>query len=139
MNVGPLFVDTGYWIALVNSGDQFHTQARSWNGRLRDSRAGLVTTEAILLEIGNTFARLRWRSLGTALLEQIRADRRFEIVPLTSDLLSRATALYASRPDKEWGLTDCVSFVVMHERGIMEALAADHHFEQAGFRALLPG
>jgi uncharacterized protein len=42
-----------------------------------------------------------------------------------------------SRRDKEWSLTDCISFVVMKERGLTEALTADHHFEQAGFKALL--
>jgi len=45
--------------------------------------------------------------------------------------------LYARRPDKSWSLTDCISFVVMTDRGLTEALTGDHHFEQAGFRALL--
>jgi predicted nucleic acid-binding protein len=43
-------------------------------------------------------------------------------------------ALFA---DKEWGLTDCISFVVMQEQGLTDALTADHHFEQAGFTILL--
>ena len=46
-------------------------------------------------------------------------------------------ALYANRTDKDWSLTDCISFVVMNERGITDALTGDHHFEQAGFAALL--
>ena len=29
------------------------------------------------------------------------------------------------------------TFIVMQDRGITDALTADHHFEQAGFRALL--
>ena len=45
--------------------------------------------------------------------------------------------LYVARPDKDWSLTDCISFVVMRERGITEALTGDRHFEQAGFVALL--
>jgi predicted nucleic acid-binding protein len=45
--------------------------------------------------------------------------------------------LYHLRPDKQWSLTDCISFLVMSEEGITEALTADHHFEQAGFVALL--
>jgi predicted nucleic acid-binding protein len=45
--------------------------------------------------------------------------------------------LYASRFDKAWSLTDCISFVVMEQQGIREALTGDHHFEQAGFVALL--
>ena len=56
---------------------------------------------------------------------------------MTAELYQRAFALYCQRMDKEWGLTDCISFVVMRERGLTEALSADKHFEQAGFRALL--
>jgi predicted nucleic acid-binding protein len=44
---------------------------------------------------------------------------------------------YESRPDKAWSLTDCISFVVMNQHGLTEALTGDHHFEQAGFTALL--
>jgi hypothetical protein len=51
--------------------------------------------------------------------------------------MDRGLALYAARPDKEWSLTDCVSFLVMQDHGVTEALTADHHFEQAGFVALL--
>ena len=128
------FVDTGFWLALVNRDDEFHERARTLNAQLRGS---FVTTEAILLEIGDALARLRWRTLGRALLREIRVGDRYEIVPLTSALLIRAMELYEARADKEWGLTDCVSFLVMRDRGITEALAADHHFAQAGFRALL--
>ncbi len=59
------------------------------------------------------------------------------MVPLSEDLYARAVALYGSRPDKEWGLIDCASFVVMTDRGLSKALTADEHFQQAGFRALL--
>ena len=57
----------------------------------------------------------------------------FRLVPASRELLQRGLALYHERPDKEWQLTDCVSFVVMRE----ESLTGDHHFEQAGFNALL--
>ena len=45
--------------------------------------------------------------------------------------------MYVSHTDKEWSLTDCISFVVMRNRGIRRALTADAHFEQAGYAALL--
>jgi hypothetical protein len=60
-----------------------------------------------------------------------------EVLPLEAELFVRAFRLYSDRADKEWGLTDCVSFVVMTDRGIREALTADEHFEQAGFLPLL--
>ena len=56
---------------------------------------------------------------------------------LTPELLDRAVELFRSRADKNWPLTDCVSFVVMHDHKLTEALSADRHFEQAGFKALL--
>ena len=134
MNRSERFVDTGHWLALTDAGDQYHARARALAASVRPP---LVTTDAVLLEVGNALAAVRWRGLGVALLDDVRASRDVEVVSLTPDLFERAVALYRTRPDKEWGVTDCVSFVVMRERGITEALAADHHFEQAGFRALL--
>jgi predicted nucleic acid-binding protein len=61
----------------------------------------------------------------------------FEVVPQTSLQFSAAFEQYRGMTDKEWSLTDCASFVPMRERGIKDALAHDHHFEQAGFVALL--
>lgn len=134
MNPLPRFMDTGYWLALMHTGDQYHLRASALSHVLTPP---LVTTEAVLIEVGNAFAGERFRTIGVGLLADIRSDPAIEIVPVTTELLERAIALYTARPDKEWGLTDCVSFVVMQERGITEALAADQHFVQAGFRALL--
>jgi uncharacterized protein len=58
-------------------------------------------------------------------------------VAASSELLKRGLALYDGRPDKEWQLSDCISFVVMEDEGITDALTGDRHFEQAGFQALL--
>jgi uncharacterized protein len=96
-----------------------------------------VTTRAVLLEIGNALSRLRYRPAAVCLLRALEADPGVELLPLSEDLYTRALQLYCSRPDKEWGLIDCVSFVVMSERGITKALTADEHFLQCGFRALL--
>jgi uncharacterized protein len=71
------------------------------------------------------------------LLSALERDPKVEIVPLSEHLCARAFELYRERPDKEWGLTDCVSFVVMQDRALGQALTTDEHFEQAGFRALL--
>lgn len=71
------------------------------------------------------------------LLQAIEADPNVKIVSLTEKLYKQALYLYCSRPDKDWGLTDCISFVVMQEQKLAEALTTDAHFEQAGFQALL--
>ena len=97
----------------------------------------LVTTQAVILEIGNALSRQRYRRAAVKLLNSLEADPNVEIVPLSQQLYTRAFQLYCSRPDKEWGLVDCVSFIIMQDRGITEALTADEDFQQAGFRALL--
>lgn len=133
----PLFLDTSYVIARTNTQDQTHARAMRWDTRLRIARRRLVTTEFVLLEIGDGLAGVRLRRQAARIIELFRTDPDVEIVPASSDLFAAAFALYRSRPDQGWGLTDCASFVVMRERGLAAALTADNHFRQAGFRALL--
>ena len=97
----------------------------------------MVTTPAILLEIGNALAKLQYRRAAAQLLSSLCSDPSVEIVPLSDQLFAQGLKLYSERSDKEWGLTDCISFVIMRARGIMGALTTDVHFQQAGFRALL--
>ena len=70
-------------------------------------------------------------------MESIEADPNVEVVLLTNSLYRLAFSLFKQRDDKEWGLVDCISFIVMQDRGIADALTTDTHFQQAGFRALL--
>ena len=67
----------------------------------------------------------------------LEKDLKIEIVPISEPLYTQALHLYRQRPDKEWGITDCISFIVMQNRDLTEALTTDEHFQQAGFRALL--
>lgn len=134
MNQVARFIDTGYWLAVVNTRDVFYARATEL---ARVLRGPFVTTELVVIELGDSLTRLQWRSVAIPLLQTIRGDPHIEIVPFTTALLERAIALYTARSDKEWGLTDCVSFLVMQDRGVTEALSADQHFIQAGFRALL--
>ena len=59
------------------------------------------------------------------------------LFPQQAIFFQRGSALFSARPDKEWSLTDCISFVVMDERGMSGTLTNDHHFKQARFRILL--
>jgi predicted nucleic acid-binding protein len=106
-------------------------------GELKSSRTRLVTTWAILVEVGNALSKVRYRDAAIRLLSSLRADPRVEVMALSDELLEQALKLYSERPDKEWSLTDCVSFVVMQARSMTDALTTDEHFQQAGFRALL--
>ena len=129
-----VFIDTSYILALVNTADEYHDQAALASLHVQPP---FLTTEAILIELGNALARVRWRVLGVATINDLRHDPNIEVIAVDTILFERALALYGQRPDKEWGLTDCISFVVMRQREITEALTGDRHFEQAGFVALL--
>ena len=72
-------------------------------------------------------------------VDAIMADPNTEVVPQSALLFRDALAQFRQHQDKEWGLTDCSSFVIMRQRGLHEALTHDHHFEQAGYVALLRG
>ncbi len=132
-----VFLDTSYALALSAPTDQFHDRALRLAEELEAARARLMTTRAVLLEIGNALSRQRYRAAAVSLLRALEADPSVELLPLSEELYARALQLYCSRPDKEWGLIDCASFVVMSERGVTKALTADEHFQQCGFRALL--
>lgn len=132
-----VFPDTSYAIALSVSSDEHHERAVKLAERLEVEGAGLVTTRAVMFEIGNALAGLRYRRAAVQLLDALENDPQVEIVPAAEEICARAFRLYRNRLDKEWGLIDCISFVVMEERGIASALTADDHFRQAGFTVLL--
>lgn len=131
------FLDTAFAVALASPTDQHHAVAARLAQQIRSVGTRLVTTRAVLVEIGNSLSRRRFRATAIQIIADLESDERIEILELTQDLYTLALNLYRSRPDKEWGLTDCASFVVMWERGITDALTADGHFRQAGFRPLL--
>ena len=132
-----VFLDTGYTIALSVESDKHHERAIELAEQLEAEKTRLVTTRAILLETGNALSKERYRQAAIKLLDALEEDPSVEIVPLSEELFAQAFELFRKRPDKEWGLVDCVSFIVMRERGLTEALTPDKHYEQAGFRALL--
>ena len=132
-----VFLDTAYAIALSSRTDQYHDEAVELARQLKEEGTKLVTTRAVLLEIGNALSRERHRTAAVRLLEALEADPDVGIVPLTESLYAQAVALFQDRPDKEGGLTDCVSFVVMRERRMRSAITTDDHFAQAGYQVLL--
>jgi predicted nucleic acid-binding protein len=98
----------------------------------------MITTEWVLTELADGLAKSsvgRTEFLST--LADLQVDADATIIPSNSALMAEGVTLYAQRPDKEWSLTDCISFVAMAKHGISETLTGDHHFEQAGFIALL--
>lgn|SRR5690348_9723434 len=132
-----VFLDTSYAVALSASTDENHERALKVAEDLEASGTTLVTTRAILLEIGNALAKVRYREAAVMLLDALENDPSVEIIPASNEIYQRAFQIYKERLDKEWGLIDCISFVVMNDYSLTEALTADHHFRQAGFHTLL--
>jgi predicted nucleic acid-binding protein len=128
------FVDTSFVVALVNQRDQHHLRALDLSSQFE--QRPLLTTDAVLLEIGNALAK-NFRAASIQVIDDFLTSSKIQIVHLYPDLFHKAFSLYRSRLDQTWGLIDCVSFIVMREAGIVESLTADNHFEPAGFRALL--
>ena len=130
----PVFADTLYYLALFSRDDSWHEAAVGWS---QQHARPVVLTEFVLIEVGSAFSRGRARVRFVELVRSLRSDSTTTIVAASSDLFDRGLQLFSERGDKDWSLTDCISFVVMRDRGITEAITADHHFEQAGFTILL--
>jgi predicted nucleic acid-binding protein len=129
-----LFADSFYFLALLRLDDRAHARALTAS---QNRTERLITKAWILTEVADALAVPGMRESFPHLLATLRADPACTIVPPTQDLFDAGVELYARRPDKAWSLTDCISFVVMREHSMNEALTGDHHFEQAGFIALL--
>ncbi len=135
--MSEVFLDTSYAIALSSERDSFHRKALELSEKLETEKTKLITTRPVLLEIGNALSGLRFRAAAVKLLIALESDPNVGIVPLTESLYHQAFSLFCQREDKSWGLIDCISFTVMQERRITEALTTDEHFQQAGFIILL--
>jgi predicted nucleic acid-binding protein len=132
--MSDLFADSAFYIAAVNPRDGLHGMATAF---LENLEGRLVTTDFVLVEVGNWLSKSRDRAVFVELVQRLRADANSTIVEANRAIFDAGFDLYSQRPDKDWSLTDCISFVVMNRLRLTEALTADRHFEQAGFKVLL--
>jgi predicted nucleic acid-binding protein len=133
-----VFLDTNGWLALLNSSDTLHLAAdRIWRDLGRQG-CSIVLTDWIIAETGNSLARSPGRDRFVRAVQGVLNSPRCRVVFVTASLLERALLLFEGREDKSWGLADCASFVVMGDAQITEGFTNDRHFEQAGFKNLLP-
>lgn len=130
----PCFADTFFFLAWWNRRDFAHDRVQEF---LSGYSGRLLTTRWVLMEVADGFASSRMRCEVRRLFAEMEGDGQITIVEPLDSLYRRGLALYDARPDKEWSLTDCISFVVMADEGLTEALTGDGHFTQAGFKALL--
>jgi uncharacterized protein len=129
-----IFIDTGYLVAMLRPTDELHHRALTWSAAIQEK---CLLTEYVLWEVMNQLSSPGERVFAHRMLAAIRADDSCEVVYASQEIFEAGVQLHQKRPDKAWSLTDCVSFHIMGQRGIIKALAYDHHFEQAGFDPLL--
>lgn len=132
-----VFVDTAAWIALLNVSDALHSCAEQVMSKLLQQKILLVTTEFVLLEVADALSSPTIRVKAINFINGLRQLRILQIVPISHELFINGWTLYSQRSDKGWGLTDCISFVVMNQQQITTAFTSDRHFEQAGFVKLM--
>jgi predicted nucleic acid-binding protein len=130
-----LFADTFYFLAVFSEEDLAHERAVRTASSFRGVQ--LLTTAWVLMEFADATCARTQRTAGAAFVRHLPQQPDLQIVPSSDELFEAGLSLYESRPDKNWSLTDCVSFVVMQQHGVSEALTGDRHFSQAGFLALL--
>lgn len=132
--MNAVFADSYYYLAIVSDHDAGHERAvefaRAYHGRV-------VTTDWVLLEVADALSAPQRRQVFLELIESLRSDGMVIVIEASRELFDVGLRLFADRQDKAWSLTDCTSFVVMQQFGLGEPLTADHHFEQAGYIALL--
>ena len=130
----PSFADTSFYVALASPRDALHTKAVSL---ARDYHGPIVATEYVLIESGNFLSRTRDRSVFVELMRSLYADKETAILASIHERFDLGLARFCDRSDKDWSLTDCISFIAMEELGMSDALTSDFHLEQAGFKACL--
>ena len=129
-----VFADTYYFLSVLGSDEPERRRA------LQAGATGaprLVTTAWVMTEVGSFMRRPHERAAFVRLVDRLGSKKHAVLLPAEPGLWRRGLELYEDRLDKEWSLVDCISFTVMSDRKITDALTGDHHFEQAGFNALL--
>lgn len=135
MMLNRLFMDTAFIQALLSERDAYHAKAKALLPQVRFA-SEVWLTEAVLVEVGNALSALN-RQKVAKFIERCYRTQNMRVISVNTELFSRALHLYQTRADKSWGLTDCISFVVMEDNKLTDALTTDRHFIQAGFRILM--
>ena len=135
MNSNFFFLDTAYILALLNPRDTYHQKAKELFPLLRSAHKVFIT-EAVLIEVGNALSRSN-RAAAVSFINGCYMTTNVEVVSINSELFRRGVEFYHTHKDKEWGLTDCISFIVMQNNNLTKAFTTDKHFQQLGFQALL--
>jgi uncharacterized protein len=135
-----VFWDTAAFVALGNADDELHEAAITVSRQLAGEKARILTTDAVLTEVVNTFSRVALRPMSRQLISAFQESTRSgaaQSIPVDSQLWQRGWQFFLDRPDKDWSLADCISFLVMQDHQVRRAFTSDRHFAQADYACLL--
>ncbi len=133
----PTFVDTsGFYSALV-ARDDTHERAVRLFAAARARHASFVTTDYVLDETVTLLAARGHRHLVEPFLHSTLRSAACRVEWTDSERFAKTASFFTKHADQTWSFTDCLSFVVMKDLRLRDALTKDAHFDQAGFVALL--
>jgi predicted nucleic acid-binding protein len=135
--MNKVFIDSSAYIAINFNRDQFHKKAIETNKLLLEEDFEYVTTNYVILESSTSLLMKVGHTAAVKFYEDVKKSELVEIIHVSESLEEQAFQLFKKYSDKEFSLTDCVSFVVMKSFKLKKAFTNDHHFEQMGFEALI--
>lgn len=135
--MNKVFVDTAAWLALINFDDDFHEIAKQIRKNLEKENYQFITSDFVFLEVADALTTPFMRQKTIAFINRVKKLTYLHVIPVSNYLFEEGWQLYSQRLDKDWGLTDCISFVIMQQHNISLAFTSDKHFQQAGFTRLI--
>jgi uncharacterized protein len=132
--MSAVFLDTGYVLALELSNDQNHrVAAKHWRS-MKKRLPALVTTSYVFDEVVTYFNSRGHHAKAVEVGNRLLTSPSVQFVQVDEGLFRESWRYFQQHQDKDYSLTDCISFVVMKRSGIETAFAFDQHFVQAGFK-----
>jgi hypothetical protein len=132
-------MDTSGFFALWDARDQYHAEAVRIQDQLIGKRRRFLTTEYVVDETVTLLMMRHSHAAASDFLDTVERSEALQIEWIGPERFHAAAVLFRKHTDKDWSFTDCVSFVVMRELRIRDAMTTDHHFKQAGFISPLKG
>ena len=132
-----IYIDTSGFYALLVQRDSMHQRASTIMAQAARARTRFVTTDYVLDESVTLLKARGHRQLIALLFETLGASSVIRVEWTTAERFHETRAFCLHHSDKDWSFTDCLSFLVMRNLGLHQALTSDGHFRQAGFRVLL--
>ena len=141
-SIGPsmareIFVDTSGFYALLAQRDPKHEAASRILRKAKSEQRRLVTTDYVMNETATLLKARGEGRLAGPLFERVFQSSACQLQWTDAERFDAVRAFFLKHSDQNWSFTDCVSFCIMKELRLVEALTTDSHFGQAGFVPLL--